>query len=118
GSPRPRRRARGAPPPPGAGVGPRRGGGRAPPRHVRAVALPAPVGAAGADASAPRHLGAIVRSAAPPRFPVELATDDAGADADWGRLEQAVVRAGRWLAAFPSADLRFDAAIVLTMIRH
>jgi hypothetical protein len=87
------------------------------PRHLLVAALLALVRGAAAD-TPPRHLDAIVRSAAPPTFPVELATADAAPGSDWRRLEHAVVRAARWLAAFPPDDLRFDAAVVLTMIRR
>ena len=59
----------------------------------------------------------LAEAAGPPRWPIELAPDPPGTTLR-ARAERAVARAAAWMAAFPAADLRFDAAVMLAGIRR
>ncbi|MCK6553799.1 hypothetical protein L6Q96_04330 [Candidatus Binatia bacterium] len=77
-----------------------------------------------AGGGAPAHgLAAGIAAAPSPRFPVMLSPPDAirqtcaQSCSVWDRLDLAMNRAAAWLSAFPTDELRFDAAVMLHHIR-
>jgi hypothetical protein len=61
---------------------------------------------------------ALAVAAGPPPWPIELAPDLPAGTTRRARAERAVSRAAEWMAAFPAAELRFDAAVILAGIRR